>query len=79
MANSTTLQLTVDDTSPTIQYFPFADTFGQPDLLGGWNPYFTGSFFAATPGETGNGTSFHLTSHEGAVISLTFFGASCVQ
>ena len=79
MANSTTLQLSIDDSSPTIQYFPFADTLGQPNLLAGWNAYFTGSFFAATPGETGNGTSLHLTSHDGAAISLTFFGASCVQ
>lgn len=78
MANSTTLQISIDDSSPTIQYFPFADTLGVPNLLGGWNPYFTGSSFAAAPGETGNGTSLHLTSHDGAAISLTFFGASCV-
>ena len=75
MANSTTLQIVIDDTSPTIQYFPFADTLAAPDLQGGWNPYFTDSFFAATLGETGNGTSLHVTSHDTANVSLTFFGA----
>lgn len=78
MANSTTLQLSVDDSSPTIEYIPFPDTLGTPNLLGGWNPYFTESAFASTPGESGNGTSLHLTSHDQAAISLTFFGASCV-
>lgn len=71
MAN--VVQLSVDDTSPTIVYAPFGDTFGSPNLTAGWNPYFD-SGFNAFPGQVGNGTSSHITSLDGAALSITWQG-----
>jgi hypothetical protein len=73
MANP--LQIYIDDTSPTIAYYPFADTFGTPDLLAGWNPYYTGSGFASHQGQIGGGTSLHRTSLDGASASIQWNGA----
>lgn len=76
MANATTLGIVLDDTSPTVQYYPYGDTFGEPNLLGGWNPYYTGTGFApsASASQPGEGTSWHLTAYDGATISLSFYG-----
>jgi hypothetical protein len=65
----------VDDTSPLISYSPFADTFSTPDLLKGWNPYFTDSGFVSSQGDVGKGTSLHVTSYDGAALSLQWNGA----
>ena len=72
MANP--LQILVDDTSPSITYYPWADTLGAPDVLAGWNPYYTESSFAAYQGEVGQGTSLHLTSLNGASFSIQWQG-----
>ncbi|KAF4598047.1 hypothetical protein EYR38_006441 [Pleurotus pulmonarius] len=64
----------VDDISPSISYSPFADTFTTPDLLSGWNPYFTDSGFAAFQGQTGNGTSLHISALNGSSVSLQWRG-----
>ena len=48
------VQLVVDDTSPEIVYSPFGDTFSTPDLLAGWNPYYSSSGFASVQGQVGN-------------------------
>ncbi|KAI0066195.1 hypothetical protein BV25DRAFT_1515950 [Artomyces pyxidatus] len=69
-----TFQLFVDDTSPSLSYFPFADTLGAPNPLAGWNPYYTGSGYANPPGEQGNGTSLHITSLDQASFALQWFG-----
>lgn len=69
-----TFQVLIDDTSPSLSYFPFADTFATPDLTAGWNPYYTNSGFPSSPGAQGNGTSLHLTSHDGAVFSFNWTG-----
>jgi len=68
------LQIWVDDTSPTITYYPFADTFGTPNVLAGWNPYYTDSGFAAYQGDLGVGTSLHRTSLDGASFSVQWNG-----
>jgi len=70
------IQFYVDDTSPSVAYSPFGDTFSIPAPTAGWNPYFDGSGFASALGETGNGTSYHVTSLDGATISLQWKGAS---
>lgn len=75
MADST--QLYVDDTSPCITYYPFGDTFGAPNTSAGWNPYYTGSGYAAFQGQIGEGTSLHRTSLDGASFSLQWNGAYC--
>ncbi|TFK44161.1 hypothetical protein BDQ12DRAFT_708173 [Crucibulum laeve] len=72
MANN--IQFFVDDTSPSISYFPFRDTFSTPNLSAGWNPYFDDSGFASVLGEEGNGTSLHITSLDGASISVQWHG-----
>ncbi|KAI0675399.1 hypothetical protein C8Q78DRAFT_1114225 [Trametes maxima] len=76
--------LTIDDTSPVVLYAPFADTFGAPALAAGWNPYFTISGFSETPSgqgadvrsAVGNGTSMHLTAHDGAALQINWNGES---
>ncbi|KAF8894333.1 hypothetical protein CPB84DRAFT_1293010 [Gymnopilus junonius] len=70
----TSLQFTVDDTSPTISYSPFRDTLSTPDLSAGWNPYYNLSGFIHAQGEVGNGTSLHITSLNGASLALQFHG-----
>ncbi len=75
--------VTIDDTSPTIAYAPFGDSFGKPILLQGWNPYFTKSGFATDAGSSssdsgvsniGDGTSLHLTAHDGAEFAISWNG-----
>ncbi|KAI0645800.1 hypothetical protein C8Q79DRAFT_926934 [Trametes meyenii] len=74
--------LTIDDTSPVVLYAPFGDTFGAPTLAAGWNPYFTISGFSETPSgqgadvrsSVGNGTSMHLTAHDGAALQINWNG-----
>jgi len=68
------LHVTVDDISPCISYSPFRDTFSSPNLSAGWNPYYDQSGFAAHSGETGNGTSLHITSLDGASLALQWRG-----
>jgi hypothetical protein len=72
------VQLVVNDTSPTIVYAPFGDTFSAPNILEGWNPYYSASGYATFQGEVGNGTSFHITSLDGAQLSLQWRGM-CAQ
>lgn len=68
------IQFAVDDSSPTIAYSPFPDTFSTPNLTAGWNPYFTGSGFAAALGQTGTGDSLHATSLNGASLTIQWHG-----
>lgn len=68
------VQFSVDDTSPQISYLPFADTLSTPNISAGWNPYFSLSGFAAALGESGNGTSHHITSLDGASLSIHWRG-----
>ncbi|EDR11612.1 uncharacterized protein LACBIDRAFT_324293 [Laccaria bicolor S238N-H82] len=68
------VQFSVDNTSPQISYFPFADTLSTPNLSAGWNPYFSLSGFAGVLGESGNGTSHHITSLDGASLSIHWRG-----
>jgi hypothetical protein len=68
------IQLSVDDSSPEIVYSPFRDSFSTPELLHGWNPFYSISGFATTIGMFGNGTSFHITSLDGATLSLQWHG-----
>lgn len=70
------VQFDVDDTSPTISYSPFRDSLDTPNLLEGWNPYYTDSGFSPAPGETGKGTSLHITSRNNAQLSITWRGAA---
>ena len=76
--------LIIDDTSPLITYSPFSDTFTAPNIPGGWNPYYTDSGFAQRSSGNGsdiiaaigNGTSLHLTAHDGAFLQISWNGAS---
>ncbi|KAJ7134976.1 hypothetical protein C8R43DRAFT_1021708 [Mycena crocata] len=69
------VQFSVDDSSPTISYFPFADTLGAPDLLAGWNPHWDDpGFSSATTGSTGSGTSLHITGRNGASFQIKWKG-----
>lgn len=69
--------ITIDDTSPTISYFPVSDTLSTPSLYTSWNPYFSVSGFADAPtasGQVGVGTSFHVTSLDGASFTMVWVG-----
>ncbi|KAJ4483823.1 hypothetical protein J3R30DRAFT_3698737 [Lentinula aciculospora] len=73
MAN-TALALDVDDTSPTILYFPFGDSFSIPNFTAGWNPLFNQTSFGGAPLEVENSTSVHITSRNNASFSLNWKG-----
>ncbi|KAH9892667.1 hypothetical protein C8Q73DRAFT_649267 [Cubamyces lactineus] len=71
--------LTIDDTSPLVQYSPFGDTTtGTPAIGVGWNAFDTSSGFASWPSGSGlpigptvaNGTSLHLTAADGAAFQI---------
>ena len=70
-------QISIDDTSPCISYSPFRDTSTTPNLSAGWNPYYDQSGFAISSGGTGNGTSLHITSLNGASLALQWRGMYC--
>lgn len=71
---SVPIQFLVDDNSPTISYQPFADTFSTPSLALGWNPYYSTSGFATAEGVIGHGDSFHVTSLNGANLTINWRG-----
>ena len=69
--------ITIDDTSPTIVYSPFADTFAAPNLTAGWNPFFSVSGFLNQSGpaaEAEEGSTFHVTSADGASLGIRWNG-----
>ncbi|KAJ8494992.1 hypothetical protein ONZ51_g1991 [Trametes cubensis] len=75
--------LTIDDTSPLVQYSPFGDTTtGSPAIGAGWNAFDTSSGFASWPSGSGlpigptvaNGTSLHLTAADGAAFQIDWNG-----
>ena len=77
--------LTIDDTSPLVQYSPFGDTTtGTPAIGVGWNAFDTSSGFASWPSGSGlpigptvaNGTSLHLTAADGAAFQIDWNGTS---
>jgi len=74
MANH--VQFFLDDTSPSISYQPFRDTFDIPNVEGGWNPIYTNTGFTAAPltGVRGEGSSFHVTSRPGASLTIVWVG-----
>ena len=65
---------TVNDTSPTILYSPFADTLSTPNLTAGWNPYYTLSGYSTVLGQVGIGTSRHITSDNGSSLLVQWNG-----
>ena len=71
----TSFELTLDDTSPIINYYPFAETLGAPNFVAGWNSYFSESGFLSELGEVGTGESMHVTSLDGAELTIQWFGA----
>jgi hypothetical protein len=72
MADS--FSLLINDSSPLLSYFPFADTLSTPNLFEGWNPCFTTSACSTFPGQQGNGSSLHVTSKDGAAFSVQWWG-----
>ncbi|KAL0581903.1 hypothetical protein V5O48_000133 [Marasmius crinis-equi] len=68
--------IVVDDTSPTILYSPFADTFGAPDFTAGWNPLFNRTSLGGAPLNVGNSTTVHVTSRNGSTFLINFQGTS---
>ncbi|KAI0266662.1 hypothetical protein BC834DRAFT_107759 [Gloeopeniophorella convolvens] len=72
MAHS--FQIFIDDPSPQLSYFPIPDTLSIPNLTAGWNPCFGISACPSFPGQQGEGTSFHVTSLDGAAFSIQWWG-----
>jgi hypothetical protein len=72
MANS--FALLINNSSPALSYFPFADTLSTPNPTQGWNPCFTTSACPTFPGQQGNGSSFHVTSLDAAAFSIQWWG-----
>jgi hypothetical protein len=69
------VQFMVDDSSPTVSYAPFGDTFSSPDLSSGWNPHWDDPGFSSQhPGAIGSGTSLHITSLDSASLRIQWKG-----
>jgi hypothetical protein len=66
--------LLINDNSPLLSYFPFADTLSIPNFSLGWNPCFNLTACTTYHDEQGNGTSFHITSADGAAFSIEWWG-----
>ncbi|CAK5281396.1 unnamed protein product [Mycena citricolor] len=73
---SNVVQFSVDDSSPTISYFPFGDTLtGSPDLTAGWNPSRGGDLgLSDLASGAGSGKSLHVTSLDGAAFQVSWKG-----
>ncbi|KAL5534029.1 hypothetical protein ACEPAG_489 [Sanghuangporus baumii] len=74
---------TIDDTSPVLTYWPYADfkgATGQGDgLQNGWQTWYSASGYLSSPeGPSPLGESFHLTSLPDASVSLSFYGTGVV-
>lgn len=67
--------LTVDDSSPQIIYSPAVDPYGNHTSLSGWDAVYTGSETPEEPGKSGKGETFHVTSLDGAQVSVQWTGA----
>ena len=67
--------LTVDDSSPQIIYSPAVDPGGNQNPLPGWDAVYTGSKTPDEPGQSGEGETFHVTSLDGAQVSVHWIGA----
>lgn len=72
-SESNSFIISVDDTSPSVLYLPFADTFAAPNLSAGWYPYFIP---AATSDNSSEETTLHATVADGASIGLRWNGES---
>jgi hypothetical protein len=64
-----TLNVSIADTSPLIQYYPYYDGSSQS----GWNSSYTSNQPFVTD-VIADGTSFHRTSFPGSLATLTFEG-----
>ncbi|KAJ3726930.1 hypothetical protein C8R42DRAFT_717760 [Lentinula raphanica] len=73
MANAT-ISFDVDDTSPTISYFPFGDTYTIPEFTAGWNPLFNQTSLDGLPLDVVNSSSVHITSRNNASFLLKWRG-----
>ncbi|KAJ6489915.1 hypothetical protein C8R45DRAFT_1138813 [Mycena sanguinolenta] len=65
---------TIEDTSPFLTYTPYADG-SNCGLTNGWIPWYQKSGFLAKNGDPGVGESYHITSRNGASVSLKFYGS----
>ncbi|KIY53087.1 hypothetical protein FISHEDRAFT_33860 [Fistulina hepatica ATCC 64428] len=70
------VQLDVDNTSPTINYFPSTDVLSNTNISRGWVPFYSQSGYASTIGEVGVGQSYHITSRVGASLIIEWHGTA---
>ncbi|THU94145.1 hypothetical protein K435DRAFT_756748, partial [Dendrothele bispora CBS 962.96] len=70
------VQFDVDDLSPTVLYSPIRDTLSTPNYSAGWNPLFNKTSLAGAPLDTGNSTSTHVTSLDGASLQIQWKGTA---
>ena len=78
-SESNSFTITIDDTSPSILYSPFGDTFAAPDLSLGWSPFYAdiggiGGIINGSSNQLGGGTTLHATEADGASLSLKWNG-----
>ncbi|KAF8134454.1 hypothetical protein EV363DRAFT_1430019 [Boletus edulis] len=67
-------QFDIDDDSPEIAYFPFANREPSTNVSAGWQLSYSGSGAATSPGQVGVGTSYHYTSLDGASLMINWTG-----
>ncbi|EJD44515.1 hypothetical protein AURDEDRAFT_184990 [Auricularia subglabra TFB-10046 SS5] len=70
-----TWNFTIDDTSPLVEYSPYADG----DKANGWSSWWSGQGYGysrPTKGDSPSGDSLHVSSSNGATVSLRFHGTA---
>ncbi|EGO26055.1 hypothetical protein SERLADRAFT_437789 [Serpula lacrymans var. lacrymans S7.9] len=64
----------VDDDSPSLAYYPQTDYSPEPDYSAAWSLLYSLSGSASAPGQIGNGSSYHITSLDGATLQIQWNG-----
>ncbi|KAF8171006.1 hypothetical protein K438DRAFT_1853137 [Mycena galopus ATCC 62051] len=66
---------TIEDTSPFLDYIPYADGSNSA-LTNGWIPWYQTPGFLLKNGDPGVGESYHITSRTNASVAFEFYGSA---
>lgn len=66
--------LSIGNESPEVAYFPSVNLEPSENITAGWQLQYTGSGVANSPGQVGEGTSYHYTNLNGASFLILWNG-----
>ncbi|OBZ79384.1 hypothetical protein A0H81_01268 [Grifola frondosa] len=74
--NGTNWTITINDSSPLINYKPHGDGGVGNQTANGWQPWYLHQGFITNPGDDGTGESLHITAFPESSLELQFYGMS---